>query len=145
MKRNSKNTPVKTYTMMTIGYPGATPQPSFTFTAKDEKDADNKAYGWRRYQGFVNTTNVDAKNEAIASAIGFLYLPMVGQFYNTVNQATSDFNVGYLAYYAGFQFNDMTSNEMALGWEDGHGERMYAAGMMDSRNEPGYRTSWETF
>lgn len=54
MKRNSKNTPVKTYTMMTIGYPGATPQPSFTFTAKDEKDADNKAYGWRRYQGFTS-------------------------------------------------------------------------------------------
>jgi len=66
----------------------------------------------------VNTQDVDGQNEAIAQAIGFSYLPLVGQFYNTVNQAATDSNVGYLAYLAELQFADMTSTDMANGWID---------------------------
>ena len=54
MNRNKKNAATKVYTMMTIGYEGATPQPAWTFTAKDDKDASDKAYRWRRYQGFTD-------------------------------------------------------------------------------------------
>lgn len=93
----------------------------------------------------VNTTNVDSQNEAIAAAIEFDYLPMVGQFYNTIGQPVSDFNVGYLAYFAGFKFNELTSNEMALGWEDAHGEMSFAQGLDSYRNEPGFAESERWF
>ena len=67
MKRNSKNTSVKTYTMMNIGYEGATPQAAFTYTAKDDKEADEKAYKWRRYHGFTknDATYREAQGEEL--------------------------------------------------------------------------------
>lgn len=86
----------------------------------------------------VNTSNVDDSNQAIAAAIGFSYLPLVGQFYNTVNMATTDFNVGYLAYHAGFKFADMTSDSMATGWEDAFGEVSFAAMVAEERD-----ASWQ--
>ena len=59
MKRQIKNTePQTVYALQVIGYQGAKPETRFTFTATSEHDAELKAIGWSRYQGFVYQDDV---------------------------------------------------------------------------------------
>ena len=61
MKKTTKAQETKVYTMMTIGYKGATPQPAFTFEAVSEVEANKKASGWARYQGYTMNEDVTVR------------------------------------------------------------------------------------
>jgi hypothetical protein len=73
-----KELPAKVFTMMKIGYPGAEPDPSFTFTAPDGYEASLKVNRWARYQCMtpdVDVTFRKARTEELTWEIHDEWIP----------------------------------------------------------------------
>src|SRR5690606_10862046 len=65
----------------------------------------------------------------IADRIGFRYDTDTGVWYNANGLPSTEENAGYVAYYHGFDYNDMTTPGLRLGWMEARGYDAYASEM----------------
>ena len=87
------------------------------------------------------------RSKAVAAAIDFDYNAILDWFYNANGEKTTEFNVGYCAYFGGLKRDELTTGDMKRGFDEAHGAMQWSAALDEDAyaDEPGYRASWMTY